>query len=1214
MDSQKFLNAPGLLDGTWRVYGNRDNCRYEDGVLTTEDCWAAAEDRQLENLEFSFSARAPENAPQVQIWACFRHFNRDYRYMVGLRGGNNKHLYLARLGAVGYDKMLALRPLEWNPMPGVWYQIRVVCAGDRIAVYLNGQDQPLIVCEDTDAPFHSGCVALGSGYVATQFKDVCLTEVPADALDNAVQQPDYLDRVTLPDELRELARTQQRAAYRPLAVPILPQTRMELPLDGKWLFIPDYEQNGQAYASSYDDSKAHVIAVPSSWVPLFAWLEGEFIDEEQKLSKGMSDTYYLEEFSRCRNQTFDYQKTQSAVYRHYLDLPQGINSKRVVLDFEAIALVSTVYCNGVRVHENIGMFTPQQIDISDYVHPGRNLLAVEVRRRLPNSGANAMEADSVDNNYVRAREEADPDEKLVASDCPHREFCTEDLPHGFYSGNPGGIWRSVRLIISEKLHVEDVWFRPTLQDASIEVSYCNDGQARDEVTLSYALVHKTTGEELCRGNVETVSLEAGEKHRIVFRTPKVSPRLWGPRTPNLYRLTLTLMHDGNVIDTYQEQVGFRTVKFEGSTLMFNGAPLWIRGGNHMPAHVHPNDAELAGTFIRTALEHNVIATRSHVAPWGSTWLDAADENGMMVSLEGTWPWLMISHIPSKESLEIWKKELRLLFHRHHNRPSLFLVTLNNEMNFYLIGGTDETVAEKGYLVQGGLRVAREEFPDIPLVCDSGYFRGPTTQHGLYKRLSVANGRYERIIQPNHYDDGDMDDPHFYFGWYEPSFFHFMNGEFGRDMTLPGRPCMSQECSVGYCNVENGHAVRGYLFNHQTPQTTTGKRAYEHNDPRYFQHNHAFQVQGLLEMFRRVEHTRTCGVLLFAFETWFYHHDDCKRIQPMGSAARVKMAYQPVLASAELFGRHFYAGTELQTSVTLINDSEKKIALRSPVVTAELTAGGKVLARTDLCFEDVPYFATRALPLSLRIPAQLPEHRTAAKLVLKVWEEDVLLSANDYEVLLADDVWAIPGNAAERIWYPAGDGAAEKLLNRYHLQGRACKDLTELIGCTDRLIAGSTVSEEQAAKIRAFAEAGGKVVMLNQRALPDALLQGKSAAYTEECMEIMTMNVPESSVFAEIDELDTAWFANGRGVPYVSYGRYTLDRMDPDICSLGETLQWHNYIPKPTEYINIGGSPLFALRAGKGAILISAIRGDANEIDPVASRLTGNILTWDFDEM
>lgn len=1210
--NQKILHAPGLLDGEWRIYGNPDGCHVNNGVLTTQDCWAAAENMQFENFDFRFRARAPEGASQVDIWACFRHFNRDYRYMVGLRGGSHKHLYLARMGARGYDKMLALRPLEWYPVPGVWYQMRVVCAGNTISVYLNNEQKPLILCEDSDATFHSGCVALGSSFVATEYKDISVMEVEENVLKNVEKQPEFLDSVMLTPEVKEAIRRQNRANYRPYAVPRLPETRQELTLDGNWLFIPDYEIKENPEKLSYDDSKAHVMTVPAAWTPLKAWLEGETMGEG--LNKGMTDTYHLEEYTRCMNQTFDYENTKSAWYRHYLDMPSGIESKRIVLDFEGIALVSSIYCNGVLVRENIGMFTPMQIDISEHLHEGRNIIAVKVQRRLPEKTSMLVDSDFIDNNYAKAREGGDAAIEAPVSDCIHREFCTEDLPHGFYSDNPGGIWRSVKLIISEKIHVDDCWFRPTLNDASIDVSYTNGGTSEENVTLVYNMVHKTTGEFLCGGTVETISLKPGEQRTTNFKTPKVFPRLWGPGTPNLYRLTFTIMRSGVVIDTYQEQVGFRTVHFEGSTLIYNGHPLWVRGGNHMPAHVRPNDAELARTFIATALDHNLMATRTHAAPWGSAWLDAADEGGLMISLEGTWPWLMLTTIPSPKSFEIWKKELRQLYRRNRNRPSLFLITLNNEMNFYLIPGSDKVVTEKGYLVQDGLRIAREEFPDLPLVCDSGYFRGPTTQNGRYKTLAVANGRYERIIQPNHFDDGDMDDPHFYFGWYEPSFFHFMNGEFGRDMTMPGRPCMSQECSVGYCRTGDGHATRAYLFDQQTPQTTTGKRAYEHNDPRYFQHNHAFQLQGLLEMFRRVEHERTCGVMLFSLETWFYHHYDSKRIQPMLSAERLKMAYQPVLASANLFGRHFYAGTILQTNVTIINDNGNYETLHTPRVEAQIVVGNKILEKTDLFYEDIPYFQNTTKSLTMQIPEELPEHRTEAKLVLKIWEKGNLLSVNDYEILLCDKVWTLPAAKQEKIWYISEDEAAQHLLKRHHLIGESCENISSLIGRADRLVIGGTINEQQGAELRAFAEAGGKVVLMNQKALPDELLSGKKISYTEDCMEILTMNIPESSLFNGIDELDTRWFANEQRVPYVANGWYDVDRMDPDVCALGETLQWHNYIAKPTDYYKIGGTPLFALRCGNGAVLISSVRTDADDVDPVACRLTGNTLTWDFDEI
>lgn len=80
MEKDKYAaNKRTLWNGEWRIYGNQENCRFENGILTTADCWAADENEQLENLDFRFSARAPQDAPQVDIWAGFRHFNREYR-------------------------------------------------------------------------------------------------------------------------------------------------------------------------------------------------------------------------------------------------------------------------------------------------------------------------------------------------------------------------------------------------------------------------------------------------------------------------------------------------------------------------------------------------------------------------------------------------------------------------------------------------------------------------------------------------------------------------------------------------------------------------------------------------------------------------------------------------------------------------------------------------------------------------------------------------------------------------------------------------------------------------------------------------------------------------------------------------------------------------------------------------------------------------------
>lgn len=1194
-EKQFYFPVKGIDDCSWTMH-DRGSFQIDGDILTVKDGWVSADKAEFENLVFEFDACCPIDVAQVQIWAGFRHYSQDYRYVAALRGGNNNHVYLARMGAEGYDKMLDLRPLEWCPIPGMWYHIRIVCAGQTVAVYVDDMEKPFL-CVTDEAPFSKGSIALGGSFVPTQFRNVCVKEMEADCLNNVETKEDYITSVTLSTEEKNRKRIKDRGMYRPYVVSRLPQDRLELTLNGNWLFIPDYEVTEEPTDLLYDDSGAHVMPVPASWVPLRAWLEGESMGD---LNKGMNDTYLVEETIRCKNQTFDYEKTRYAWYRHYLDLPAGIEDKHVVLDFEGIALISAVYLNGKKVCENIGMFTPMQIDISDYVKAGRNIIAVEVHRMLSNESEHAFCASSVDDKYATAWDILE-DETVTTSQWEHREFCTDDIPHGFYSDYPGGIWRSAKLIINSKVHVDECYFVPTLEDAAVEVCYSNTGTEESDVKINYSLVHKSTGEYLCGGLVEERKLQAGEERKLTFTTPKVKPLLWGPGTPNLYKLTFTIEKNGKVIDTYQEQVGFRTVEFDGSTLIYNGKSLWIRGGNHMPAHVNPNKADLAKAFVSLALEHNCIATRTHVAPWSSVWLDAADEAGLMVSMEGTWTWLMLEHIPSERSIHIWREELELLLRRHRNRPSLFLMTMNNEMKFYLHEAPDEVVIEKGHYLESGVKMVRKTVPHLPLVCDSAY----------YRKHAIRSGRYERIIRKFGYDDGDMDDPHGYFGWYNPCFFHFMNGEFGEEYTLPGRPCMSQECSVGYPRAEDGLPTRAYLYMHQTPQTTIGKKAYENNDPAIFLNRHGMLTKELVEVFRRVEHERTCGVILFAFETWFYNQSDSSRIQPMESAKKLKTAYQPVLASAELFGRHFYMGTSIDTRITLINDAKDCRNLNSPVVCIALEENGEVLAQKELCFDALPYFETKTVPVSLDVPEVTGKDRIDAKLVLKVLENGAVISDNEYDILLASKKWAQGEKSAASYCYLEDDKLSIELLSYYGVKARSCSNLLELIGKKENLVISRTVSEEEGEVLNKIAKSGGNVILLGQKSLPGSLFEGKEIPFTQHRQEIITMNISESSVFEGLDYLDLSWFPDGRKVPYAAYGRYSVDRFDKEFCVLAETLEWHGYINKPTDYKAFGGTALFSKKTGEGNILISTIRTDDVASDPVASRLTGNVIGWDF---
>ena len=65
----------------------RGTCSIADNVFRSQNAYALFGKPEWKNYTFSFKARAPKNADQVQIWASFRNYNRFDRYVVGIKGG-----------------------------------------------------------------------------------------------------------------------------------------------------------------------------------------------------------------------------------------------------------------------------------------------------------------------------------------------------------------------------------------------------------------------------------------------------------------------------------------------------------------------------------------------------------------------------------------------------------------------------------------------------------------------------------------------------------------------------------------------------------------------------------------------------------------------------------------------------------------------------------------------------------------------------------------------------------------------------------------------------------------------------------------------------------------------------------------------------------------------------------------------------------------------
>lgn len=1087
------------------------------------------------DYEFSFLARVREEAPQVQIWAQFRVSDRFDKYWVGLKGGIQDDVYLMRQGYMGTDQLLGVRPLGFHPLPGEWYRVKVQALGPRIRVFVGDDPLPYIDVKDPDWELaSSGPVTLGGGWIEAEFADYSERPLPPGFLDAISDEEVSFSRTRAE---RERQRRDQRAAYRPVKV-ALNGARTEISLDGDWLFKPDYEEQGDHLASpSAPDRDWHVMQVPSFWNPIRIWLHGETMPSPRGAQpKGVSDTYYQGETARCDAYSFEWRRVKSAWYRQWIELPEEVEGKYVTIDFDAVSKIGEVYVNGEPAGSHIGMFGPFQAS-GARLHPGLNLIAVKVTR-----------------DYVDHIDDADKVVDVAASVFVTNRML-KDLAHGMYGDDPAGIWQPVTITVTDPVRIEDVFIRPSADGASFDFTVSNHAAKRQSANVFMEITDKEDGSVLFSGTLGKRTLKTGD-NRFSYSVSGLTPKLWSPQHPSLYDFRFSLSgHDSMVIPS-----GFKTFEVKDGFFFLNGQKYWLRGGNHIPFAIRPNDRELADKFMRLMKEGNVEVTRTHTSPWNELWMDAADRNGIGISFEGTWTWLFLhsTPIPDRTILRLWHDEYLDLVRKYRNHPSLMFWTINNEMKFYDNDDDLERAKEKFTIISDVVKEIRAVDPTHPVCFDSNY---------------QSKGKVEKFGKEfmDLVDDGDIDDVHGYYNWYDYSLFRFFKGEFS-SLKMPDKPLISQEMSTGYPNNETGHPTRSYQLVHQNPMSLIGYDCYDWCDPSYFLDTQAFVTKELAEAIRRSS-PEASGIMHFAYMTWFRQCYDAENIEPYPTYYALQKALQPVLVSAELWGRHFYGGTRLPVKVCVVNDHTEGRALEPLSLEWEiLSASGIVLSAGSMATDGIGHYGRLWLEPEIVLPDVQGREDASLHLVLK--ENGDTVSENVYELLLASRDWT---------------------------------------GTQGNITVVDASCTEEPAVLRSRVEAGENMLFDNCKELARKVFPEYIKGWIIPSEgDIAFMERPESPVFDGIGHLELRYFNDGRReIPLVCTAALKTERCS-QVKELAGQMKIHAYIDGGTaddrlrKIDSMRGFPLVEISAGKGHAIVSAMCLDKAGTDPVAARLKNNI--------
>ena len=325
-------------------------------------------------------------------------------------------------------------------------------------------------------------------------------------------------------------------------------------------------------------------------------------------------------------------------YRKEFNLPVDWNNRVTKIVFDGVQSAFYLWINGRKVGYSQGSRTPAEFNITSYLKPGKNLIAVQVYRWS-------------DGSYL------------------------EDQDFWRLSG----IFRDVYIWSRHPSHIVDFYVRTELDDEYKDATLKIDSKVINPTGYIKYLLYDNAG------IVREVSTKALKNTELSI--PIKNPSKWSAEQPNLY--TLLMCHYdryNNLIEIIPQRIGFREVEIINSKIYVNGKEILIRGVNrheHHADHGHVVDLESMLKDIKLLKENNFNAVRTAHYPNMPLWYDLCDEYGLFVWDEAN----IESHgvgykeeclAKQPEWIDAHLDRIKRMVHRDKNHTSIITWSMGNE--------------------------------------------------------------------------------------------------------------------------------------------------------------------------------------------------------------------------------------------------------------------------------------------------------------------------------------------------------------------------------------------------------------------------------------------------------------------------------------------------------------------------------------------------------
>ena len=406
------------------------------------------------------------------------------------------------------------------------------------------------------------------------------------------------------------------------------QSDRYLSMEGKWKFnfVKNHQDAPQGfYALKYDDSKWTDFPVPG----LFE-MEGY----GDKIYKNMgyawcttfkNDPPYIGE---TNNYTGSYRRT--------FDLPANWKGQEVYFYVGSATSNLSVWVNGKYVGYSEDSKVAAEFNITKYLKPGKNLIAMQIMRWC-------------DGSYL------------------------EDQDFWRFTG----IAREVYLYATPKVHVQDVFVKQDYVEGNgvLNVDVKLAGKANLEASLYDAA-----------GNAVAEGLKFNASS-LMFNVPNAKP--WTAETPYLYTLEIAVKKGAETTEVIKQKVGFRNIEIKGGQLLVNGQPILIKGADRH--ELDPDGGYIVSVDrmiqdIKIMKQLNINAVRTCHYPDDPRWYDLCDEYGIYLTAESNleshgmgYREHTLAKNPAFAKAHLERQEGNMMTYKNH--PSIIVWSLGNEAGY-----------------------------------------------------------------------------------------------------------------------------------------------------------------------------------------------------------------------------------------------------------------------------------------------------------------------------------------------------------------------------------------------------------------------------------------------------------------------------------------------------------------------------------------------------